>query len=318
MIYAGIAGTGSYLPERVMLNADLEKMVDTSDEWIQSRTGIKQRHIAREDESTCDMGAVAAGNAIASAGIDKKDIDLIIFATSTPDQTFPSTACLLQRELGILNNCMAFDVQAVCAGFVYALNIANNFIETGAAKCVLVVGADCLSKIVDWTDRSTCVLFGDGAGAVVVTAQEQPGIYNSVLHANGEYANLLQVPSGVSRPGNQPYIEMSGAEVFKFAVNSMESVVDEVLMNTGLVQADIDWLVPHQANKRILSATAKKLSLPLEKVVITVQDHGNTSAASIPLALDVAVNDGRIQRGHLLMMEAIGGGFAWGAVLLRY
>ncbi len=318
MIYAGIAGTGSYLPERVMLNAELEEMVETSDDWIQSRTGIKQRHIARDDESTCDMGLVAAANAIASAGVDKNDIDLIIFATSTPDQTFPSTACLLQRELGISNNCMAFDVQAVCAGFVYALNIANNFVKTGAAKCILVVGADCLSKIVDWTDRSTCILFGDGAGAVVVTAQDQPGIYNSVLHANGNYANLLQVPSGVSRPGNKPYIEMTGSEVFKFAVNSMESIVDEVLTDTGLEQADIDWLVPHQANKRILSATAKKLSLPVEKVVITVQDHGNTSAASIPLALDVAVNDGRIQRGHLLMMEAIGGGFAWGAVLLRY
>ncbi len=318
MVYAGIIGTGSYLPERIMPNSELEKMVETSDEWIQSRTGIKQRHIARDDESTCDMGLQAAFKAIDASGMDKNDIDLIIFATTTPDQTFPSTACLLQRELGITNNCIAFDVQAVCAGFVYAISIANNFIKTGMAKSILVVGGESLSKIVDWTDRSTCVLFGDGAGAVVITAQDNPGIYNSVLHANGSHANLLEVPSGISRPGNSPFIKMSGSDVFKFAVTSMEAVVDEVLTGTELNQSDIDWLVPHQANKRIITATAKKLSLPLEKVIMTVQDHGNTSAASIPLALDVAVRDGRIQRGQILMFEAIGGGFAWGAVILRY
>ncbi len=318
MVYAGIAGTGSYLPERVMPNTELEKMVDTSDEWIQSRTGIKQRHIARDDESTCDMGLQAALNAMDSSGVEPNDIDLIIFATTTPDQTFPSTACLLQHKLGIDNNCMAFDVQAVCAGFVYAISIANNFIQTGMAKCVLVVGAECLSKIVDWSDRSTCILFGDGAGAVVITAQDQPGIYNSVLHANGQYSSLLEVPSGISGQGDYPYIRMSGSEVFKFAVTSMEAVVDEVLSGTELTQSDIDWLVPHQANKRIITATAKKLSLPLEKVVMTVQNHGNTSAASIPLALDTAVRDGRIERGQILMFEAIGGGFAWGAVILRF
>jgi 3-oxoacyl-[acyl-carrier-protein] synthase-3 len=318
MVYAGIAGTGSYLPERVMPNSELEKMVDTTDEWIQTRTGIKQRHIVGDNESTCDMGLQAANKAIDASGIDKNDIDLVIFATTTPDQTFPSTACLLQRELGITNNCTAFDVQAVCAGFVYAVGIANNFVKTGMAKCILVVGAESLSKIVDWTDRSTCVLFGDGAGAVIIKAQEEPGIYNSVLHANGGYANLLQVPSGISRPGDYPYIKMSGNEVFKFAVNSMEAIVDEVLVGSGLNQEKIDWLVPHQANMRIISATAKKLSLPMNKVVTTVQNHGNTSAASIPLALDTAVKDNRIQRGQILMMEAIGGGFAWGAVLLRY
>jgi 3-oxoacyl-[acyl-carrier-protein] synthase-3 len=318
MPYSKIIGTGSYLPQRVMLNAELEAIVDTSDEWIQSRTGIKQRHIAREDESTCDMAVQAAIKAFSTANVDKNDIDLIIFATSTPDQTFPSTACLLQRKLEINNGCAAFDVQAVCAGFVYAISIADNFIKSGSASCVLVVGADSLSKIVDWTDRSTCVLFGDGAGAIVIKASAEPGIYQSKLHANGEYAKFLEVPSGVSKPGNEPFIKMSGSDVFKFAVNVMDNIVDEVLQGTDFSKDDIDWLVPHQANKRIISATAKKLGLSMEKVVVTVDEHGNTSAASIPLALDTAVLDGRIKPGHLLLMEAIGGGFAWGATLIRF
>ena len=318
MHFSKIIGVGSYLPLRVMLNSELVSMVDTSDEWIQARTGIKQRHIARDDESACDMAARATEMALASAKVNIDEIDLIIVATSTPDQTFPSTACLLQRELKIENNCTAFDVQAVCAGFIYALSIADNFIKTGSASCALVVGTDCLSKIVDWKDRSTCVLFGDGAGAVILKAADEPGIYQTKLHANGKYARLLEVPSGVSRPGNEPYIKMSGSEVFKFAVNVMDNIVDEVLAETDLTQDDIDWLVPHQANKRIISATAKKLGLSMDKVIVTVQHHGNTSAASIPLALDNAIRDGRIKPGHILMMEAIGGGFAWGAAVLRY
>jgi 3-oxoacyl-[acyl-carrier-protein] synthase III len=318
MPYSKIIGTGSYLPQRIMLNAEFEAMIDTTDEWIQSRTGIKQRHISAEDESTCNMAVHAAVKALNSANIDKNEIDLIIFATSTPDQTFPSTACLLQRELDISNDCMAFDVQAVCAGFVYAISIADNFIKSGSASCVLVIGADCLSKILDWSDRSTCVLFGDGAGAVVIKASSEPGIYKSKLHANGKYAKLLEVPSGVSKPGDEQFIKMSGNEVFKFAVNIMDKIVDEVLADTEFTKDDLDWLIPHQANKRIISATANKLGLPMDKVILTVQDHGNTSAASIPLALDAAVLDGRVKPGHLLMMEAIGGGFAWGAALVRF
>jgi len=318
LIYSRIAGIGAYLPQRVMPNSELESLVDTTDEWIQSRTGIKQRHIAREDESTCDMGVDAAIKALESSGVDKDEIDLIIFATSTPDQTFPSTACLLQKQLNIQNSCAAFDVQAVCSGFVYAISIADKFIKSGAAKCALVIGADCLSRIVDWSDRATCVLFGDGAGAVVLKASDQPGVYSTLLHANGAYSNMLEVPSGVSRPGDDRYIRMKGSEVFKFAVAAMGDIVDEILAETGMKQADIDWLIPHQANQRIIAATAKKLSMPMSRVIMTVQFHGNTSAASIPLALDTGVRDGRIKPGQLLMLEAIGGGFAWGAALLRY
>ncbi len=318
MIYSRIIGTGSYLPERIMLNSELEAMVDTSDEWIQSRTGIKQRHIARVDESTCDMSVVASQRALQAAGIDKDKIDLVIVATSTPDQIFPSTACLLQRQLQINNGCPAFDVQAVCSGFVYAITIADKFIKSGTTGNVLVIGADCLSKIIDWTDRGTCVLFGDGAGAVVMQAATEPGIHATLLHANGSYANMLEVPCGVSRPGDDNYVRMKGSDLFKFAVTSMDEIVDEILTGTGMQQSDIDWLVPHQANERIIAATAKKLSMPMSKVIMTVQQHGNTSAASIPLALDVGVRDGRIKRGQLLLMEAIGGGLAWGAALVRY
>jgi len=316
--YSRIIGTGSYLPERIMTNADLEKLVDTSDEWIQSRTGIKQRHIARPDESTCDMAVKAAERALESAGLDRNQIDLVLFATSTPDQVFPSNACLLQRALQINNNCAAFDVQAVCSGFVYAISIADKFIQSGTSKNVLVIGADCLSKIVDWTDRSTCVLFGDGAGAVVMQASAEPGIHATLLHANGAYANMLEVPCGVSKPGDNRFIRMQGSDVFKFAVTVMDEIVEEILTGTGIHKGDIDWLVPHQANQRIIAATAKKLAMPMSKVILTVTEHGNTSAASIPLALDTGVRDGRIKPGQLLLLEAIGGGFAWGAALIRY
>lgn len=318
MIYSRITGTGSYLPEHVMTNAELEKMVETSDEWIQSRTGIRQRHIARPDESTCDMAVHAANRALAAAGVDKNEIDLVLFATSTPDQVFPSNACLLQRAIGITNNCTAFDIQAVCSGFVYALTVADKFIRSGSTKKALVIGADCLSKIVNWKDRSTCVLFGDGAGAVVMQAAGEPGVYATLLHANGAYANMLEVPNGVSRPGDDRTIHMQGGEVFKFAVSAMDAIVEEILTGTGLKKSDIDWLVPHQANQRIIAATAKKLDLPMSKVILTVTHHGNTSAASIPLALDTGVRDGRIRPGQLLLFEAIGGGFAWGAALVRY
>jgi len=316
--YSKIVGTGSYLPERIMPNSELESLVETSDEWIQSRTGIKQRHIARDDESTCDMAAVAAARAIAAAAIDKNEIDLIIIATSTPDQTFPSTACLLQKQMNINNGCTAFDIQAVCSGFVYALTVADKFIKSGSSKCALVIGADCLSKIIDWSDRSTCVLFGDGAGAVVVKSADEPGVLATVLHANGAYANLLEVPSGTSRPGNDPYIRMKGSEVFKFAVTVMDEIVNEILAATGLKHDDLDWLIPHQANKRIITASAKKLGMPMSKVILTVPEHANTSAASIPLALDTGVRDGRIRPGQTLLLEAIGGGFAWGGALVRY
>lgn len=317
-MYSRIAGTGGYLPARVMPNAELESMVDTSDAWIQARTGIKQRHIAAEDESTCDMAEAAAHKALAAAGIEAQDIDLIVFATSTPDLIYPSTACLLQARLGITNHCPAFDIQAVCSGFVYALNIVDQYVKTGGARCALVIGADCNSRILDWSDRGTCVLFGDGAGAVVVKAGDKPGIHHSRIHADGRYAAMLQVPSGVSRPTGEPYVRMQGGEVFKFAVNVMGQMVEEVLAATGMKKQDIDWLVPHQANLRIISATSKKLGLPMEQVIVTLQEQGNTSAASIPLALDVGVRDGRIKSGDRILMEAVGGGFTWGAALLEY
>lgn len=321
-MHARIAGTGSYLPARVLTNAELEKIVDTSDEWIVERTGIRTRHIAAEGETTCDMAEAASRRAIAAAGLEPADIDLIIVATTTPDRVFPSTACLLQQRLGI-HGPAAFDIQAVCTGFVYALSVADKFVRTGAARRALVVGADTLSRIVDWKDRSTCVLFGDGAGAVVLEASEAPGILSTHLHADGAYQQMLMVPEGISqgydrvRDGNA-YIKMQGGEVFKFAVNSLEQIVDETLAANRMQKSDIDWLVPHQANIRIISATARKLRLPLERVVVTVDRHGNTSAASIPLALDVAVRDGRIKRGEILLFEAVGGGFTWGSALVKY
>ena len=322
MSYARITGTGSYLPEKILTNHDLEKMVDTSDEWIRDRTGISERHIAADGEFTVDLAEQAAKNAIDAAGISVNDIDLIIVATTTPDRVFPSTACLLQQRLDI-HGCAAFDVQAVCTGFVYALGIANQFFQAGTARCALVVGAETLSRIIDWKDRNTCVLFGDGAGAVVLQSSEEPGILSSHLHADGSYESLLTVPYGVSTGKSQILdgsggITMKGNEVFKMAVNTLGRIVDETLAHNNLKKSDIDWLVPHQANIRIINATAKKLSMSLDHVVVTVDKHGNTSAASVPLALDVAVRDGRIQKGETLMLEAFGGGFTWGSVLLKF
>jgi len=320
--YTRIAGTGSFLPEKVLTNHDLEEMVDTSDEWIVDRTGIHKRHIAADDETTCDLAEQAARRAMSAAGKETHDIDLIIVATTTPDQVFPSTACLLQQRLGI-HGCAAFDVQAVCTGFVYALGIADNFIRTGSARCALVVGAETLSRIIDWSDRDTCVLFGDGAGAAVVEASSEPGIISSHLHADGKYASLLQVPVGISSGLAQladtgAFVEMRGNEVFKMAVTTLGRIVDETLDHNGMNKSDIDWLIPHQANIRIIKATARKLRMPMDHVVVTVDEHGNTSAASVPLALDEAVRDGRIKRGETLLLEAFGGGFTWGSVLLKY
>lgn len=318
MKYSAILSTGSYLPERVMTNEELEKLVDTTDEWIQARTGIKERHIARDDETTSDMCMQAAKIAIDEADIDPNTIDLIVLATSTPDLIYPSTACLLQNRLGITNGSAAFDVQAACSGFIYAFSVADKFISSGAARRALVVGADSNSKILDWNDRGTCVLFGDGAGAILLEAADDPGVYVSQLHANGSYAHLLQVPSGVSKPTDDPFIRMSGNEVFKFAVNAMGGIVDETLKDCGLNKSDIDWLVPHQANQRIIKATAKKLGVTMDKVILTVGEHGNTSGGSIPLALDTGIRDGRIKRGENLFLEAVGSGFTWGSVVLKY
>ena len=317
MKYSRITGTGSYQPEKILTNADLERLVDTSDEWIVSRTGIRERHIAAEGEYTSDLALEAARRAIQSANINAQEIDLIIVATTTPDRVFPSTACLMQDKLG-LSNCPAFDVQAVCSGFIYALTTADKFIKCGAAKCVLVVGAETMSRITDWTDRSNCILWGDGAGAVILTESDEPGIISCHLHADGSYANLLNVPSGVSKRDGGRNMVMEGHSVFKIAVNTLDAIVDEALLANGLEKTDIDWLVPHQANIRILQSTAKKLGMDMSRVVVTVDLHGNTSAASVPLALDTAVRDGRIKRGEILLMEAFGGGFTWGSVLLKY
>lgn len=320
MINSRIIGTGSYLPEKILSNEDLESMVETSSQWITDRTGIKKRHIVADNETTTDLASFAALKAIEAAGINADEIDLIIVATTTPTQIFPSTASLVQNKLNIKNNCAAFDVQAVCTGFVYGLTIADKFIKSGSVKNALVIGAESMSRIIDWTDRDTCVLFGDGAGAVVLQASEQPGILSTHIHCDGSYNKLLNVPTG---PGSavseaSAFIEMQGNDVFKVAVRTLSTIVDETLAANNLDKKDIDWLVPHQANIRIISATAKKLSMPMDNVVVTVDEHGNTSAASIPLALDVAVRDGRIKRGETLLLEAFGGGFTWGSALITY
>ncbi|MFM1910852.1 MAG: 3-oxoacyl-[acyl-carrier-protein] synthase [Pseudomonadota bacterium] len=317
MKHSRIAGTGSYLPERILTNAELERTIETTDEWIFTRTGIRERHIVAEGQYTSDMALEAAKKAIEAANIDIQSIDLIVLATTTPDRTFPSTACLLQQKLGIIN-CPAFDLQAVCSGFVYALATADNFIKAGAAKCALVVGADAMSRITDWTDRSNCILWGDGAGAVILQASDEQGILSTHLHANGNYADMLMVPQGVSNQEGSKTILMEGNAVFKMAVNTLDAIVDDTLAANGLEKSDVDWLVPHQANIRILQSTAKKLGMSMDRVVTTVDKHGNTSAASIPLALDVAVRDGRIKRGETILMEAFGGGFTWGSVLMKY
>ncbi|MFZ5502568.1 MAG: beta-ketoacyl-ACP synthase III [Pseudomonadota bacterium] len=309
MMYSKVIGTGSYLPGKVLSNYDLEKIVETTHEWIFTRSGIVERHIAADGERTSDLALHASRKAIDAAGIRADDIDLIIVATTSPDQPFPSTACILQDKLGIKNGGAAFDIQAVCGGFVYALNTADMYIRGGQANTVLVVGAECLSRLLNWTDRTTCVLFGDGAGAVVLRASEQPGLVAARLHADGSHREMLKA---------DPLIAMEGKAVFKFAVKVLSDVVEEILEEKHLSGTDIDWLVPHQANIRIIEATAKKLGLGMDKVVVTLANHGNTSAASIPLALDTAVRDGRIKAGQHVLLEAVGGGFTWGAILIRW
>jgi len=323
LTYARITGTGSFLPERILTNADMEKLVDTSDEWIASRTGIRQRHIAAEGQTTCDLAEGAARAALEAAGVKASDVDLLIVGTTTPDIIFPSTACLLQHRLGA-NGCPAFDVNAACSGFIYALTVADKFIRSGAAKTALVVGAETLSRMLDWTDRATCVLFGDGAGAVLLQASEEAGILSTHMHADGGHKELLWNPVGVSvgfKPGEHNAgvkVLMQGAEVFKVAVKTLDRVVEETLEANGLDRHAIDWLIPHQANLRIIQATAKRLDMPMERVIVTVDKHGNTSAGSVPLALDYAVRSGKVQRGQLLLLEAFGGGFTWGSALVRF
>jgi 3-oxoacyl-[acyl-carrier-protein] synthase-3 len=321
-IFSRIRGTGRYLPERVLTNADLEKMVDTTDEWIRSRTGIERRHIAADDQTTTDMAEGAALNALESAGVEPGEIDLLIVGTTTPDVVFPNVACLLQERLKI-RGCAAFSLEAACSGFIYALSIADRFVASGQSQRALVVGAETLSRITDWEDRTTCVIFGDGAGAVVLEPSPEPGIVSCHLGADGHYKDLLYFPYGASKirkdaDRERPYIQMKGNEVFKVAVKKLEAIVDETLSANGLECGEIDWLIPHQANLRIIQATAKRLGVSMDKVVLTVQDHGNTSAASVPMALDVAIQDGRIKRGDLLLLEAFGGGFTWGSALVKY
>ncbi len=318
-MYSKIIGTGSYLPARIVTNFDLEKIVDTSHDWILSRSGIVERHFAADGEMASDLAMHASHKAIEAAGINVDEIDLVIVATTTPDQIFPSTACILQDKLGIRQGA-AFDVQAVCSGFVYALNTADLFIRCGQARNALVVGTEVLSRLLNWKDRTTCVLFGDGAGAVVLQRSETPGILSAKLHADGSYRGMLSADGSIRNGAivGDPYMKMDGKAVFKFAVKVLSEVVEEVLADNKMQGADIDWLVPHQANIRIMEATAKKLGMSMDKVVVTVARHGNTSAASIPLALDVAVRDGRIQPGQHVLLEAVGGGFTWGAVLIRW
>lgn len=322
MTYARIAGTGGYLPEKVVTNDDLAKTMDTSDQWIRDRTGICRRHIAAPDETCSDMAMEAANQAIDMADIEATDIDLIIVGTVTPDKVFPSTASIIQRRLGI-KGCPAMDVQAACSGFIYGLDLASRFIQTGGAKNALVIGAEVLSRITNWEDRATAVLFGDGAGAVILQPSEEPGIISTHVHCDGQYEDLLQVPQGISSGFDavrkeEAYIQMNGNAVFKRAVATLGSIARETLDNNNVDKHDIDWLVPHQANLRIIAAAAKKLDLPMEQVIVTVDDQANTSAASIPLALNTAVRDGRIQRGQLLLFEAFGAGFTWGSALVRF
>ena len=319
MMYSRVIGTGSYLPERILTNLDLEQMVDTSDEWIRSRTGITQRHVAADDQMASDLALNASREAMKAAKIDAGEIDLIIVATTTPDMIFPSTACILQDKLGA-KGCAAFDVQAVCSGFIYALATADMFIRAGKYRTALVVGAEIYSRILDWSDRSTCVLFGDGAGAVVLSQSDRPGIISSHLHADGSYKDILAVPGNFSHGKIQgsPFVTMEGNTVFKFAIKVLEDVVREALAENNLEVSDIDWLIPHQANIRIIISTAKKLGIPMEKVVATLDKHGNTSAASIPLALNIAVRDGRIKSGQNVLLEGVGGGFTWGAILISW
>jgi 3-oxoacyl-[acyl-carrier-protein] synthase-3 len=319
-MYSRIAGTGKYLPDRVLTNFDLEKMVETSDEWIRSRTGIERRHIAADDQATSDLAVEAGRAAIEDAGLKPADIDLVVVGTTTPDLIFPNVGCLVQERLGI-GSVPAFSLEAACSGFIYALTVADQFVRLGSAARALVIGAETMSRIIDWTDRETCVLFGDGAGAVVLELADEPGLIYSKLGADGRYRDLLYASSGVSaRPkdSSDSLLKMKGNEVFRVAVKTLENMVDEVVAANSLEQGEIDWLIPHQANIRIIQATARRLELPMERVVLTVREHGNTSAASVPMALDTAIKDGRVKRGDLLLLEAFGGGFTWGASLIRY
>ena len=321
-MYSRIAGTGSYLPEKILTNADLEKLVDTSDEWIRSRTGIQRRHVAAEGETTTDLAEHASRRAMEAAGVTAADIDLICVGTTTPDQVFPNVGTLLQDRLDI-HGCAAFSLEAACTGFMYALSVADKFIRLGDAKCVLVVGAETLTRIVDWKDRGTCVIFADGAGAVILKPASEPGILSTRLHSDGKYKDLLMYPDGVSKGfklvrEGKASVQMKGNEVYKVAVNTLGQLVTETLSANGITKDQLDWLIPHQANIRNIEAIAKRLALPMERVIVTIGDHGNTSAASVPLALDTGIRDGRIQRGQLLLLEAFGGGFTWGSALVRY
>lgn len=321
MTYSRIVGTGRYLPERIMTNFDIEKIVDTSDEWIKTRTGVERRHVVEPDQTTSDMCVEAAKKAIEAAGIDVSEIDLVITGTTTPDLIFPNVSTLIQHKLGI-PACPAFSLEAACTGFIYALTTADKFIKTGEARCALVIGAECITKLIDWTDRNTCVLFGDGAGAAIVKPSDEPGIISTALGADGKYKELLYYPVGASHKletagTEDANIIMSGNEVFKVAVKTLGAIAQEALDKAGVTKEELDWLVPHQANIRIIQAMAKRLNMPTEKVIVTVQDHGNTSAASVPMALDVGIRDGRIKKGQLVLMEAFGGGFTWGSVLMR-
>ncbi|MBK5936868.1 MAG: ketoacyl-ACP synthase III [Halorhodospira halophila] len=323
MSNARIIGTGSYLPERVITNKDLEQHVETSDQWIRERTGIGERRVIADEEVCGDLGRIAAQRALEAAGVSGDEIDLVIVATCTPDRIFPSTASSLQRALGVRPGAAAFDISAACSGFIYALGIAERFVRCGDARRALVIGAEAMTRILNWEDRGTCVLFGDGGGAVVLEASDEPGVLSTHLHCDGRYEPLLYVPWGPGRGyaalgAESGYIHMRGNEVFKVAVNTLTRIVEETLDSAGVDKGEVDWLVPHQANIRIIQATAKKLDLPMERVVVTVGEHGNTSAASIPIALDTAVRDGRIQRGETLLLEAFGGGFTWGSALVRY
>jgi len=321
MTYSRIAGTGRYLPERIMTNADLEKIVETSDEWIRTRTGVERRHVCAPDQTTSDMCVEAAKIAMADAGVGPEDIDMVITGTTSPDLIFPNVSTIIQHRLGI-PACTAFSLEAACTGFIYALTTADKFVKAGEAKCALVMGAECITKLVDWKDRNTCVLFGDGAGAVILKPSEEAGIISCALGADGQYKDLLYYPVGVSTNlaaagTDDAAIMMTGNEVFKVAVKTLGAIAKEALDKAGVSKEELDWLVPHQANIRIIQAMAKRLNMPMDKVIVTVQDHGNTSAASVPMALDVGIRDGRVKKGELVLMEAFGGGFTWGSVLMR-
>ena len=317
--YSRIAGTGGYLPEEIRSNDDISKMVDTSDSWIYERTGIKNRHVAASHETASSMAEVVARQALEAAGIDAQEIDLIVLASSTPDRVFPSAACLLQQRLEI-RDCAAFDVSAACSGFIYALSIADQYIKSGTAKKVLVIGSELNTRVVDWTDRGTCILFGDGAGGVILEASEEPGVLSTHIHSDGKYKDLLYLPNPQAEINSEEdgNIVMKGNEVFRIAVNTLGRIVEETLAANNMTRAEIDWLVPHQANTRIIGATAKKLKMSMDHVVMTLENQGNTSSASVPLALNDAVRDGRIKRGQTILLEAFGGGFTWGSALIKY